>query len=150
MSERPMTEPRPLTTRIEGPDVEAVIARHMVARVVWVAPVLVAVFWVIRGSSGGLGALAGVAIVAGNFLLAGYLLSKTARISLGLYHAAALIGFFLRLGLIAGSMLLVAAVTDVDRPAMAISALVGYLVLLTWETVAVSKGAEKELEWSSN
>ncbi|NNC75561.1 MAG: hypothetical protein HKN93_08640 [Acidimicrobiia bacterium] len=47
-------------------------------------------------------------------------------------------------------MLLVAATTGVDQPAMAISALVGYLVLLTWETVAVSKGAEKELEWSSN
>ena len=139
-----------MSTAISGPAVEAVIARHMVARAVWVAPILVAVFWMVRGVSGAFGALAGVAIVSANFLLAGYLLSMTARISLGLYHAAALVGFFLRLGLISGSMLLVAAVTDVDRPAMAISALVGYLVLLTWEAVAVSKGAEKELEWSSN
>lgn len=146
----PVTQPQPITTRIQGPDVEAILARHMVARVVWVGPPLIALFWIIRGFEGALGAFAGVAIVAVNFLLAGVILSMTARVSLGLYHAAALVGFFVRLGLIAGSMLLVAAVTPVDRPAMAISALVGYLILLTWEAVAVSRGAEKELEWSSN
>ncbi|NNC74624.1 MAG: ATP synthase subunit I, partial [Acidimicrobiia bacterium] len=104
MTEQSATEP--ITTRIDGPDVEAVIARHMVARAVWVAPALAAVFWVIRGGAGALGALAGVAIVAANFLVAGFILSKAARISLGLYHAAALVGFLMRLGLIAGSMLL--------------------------------------------
>ena len=87
-------------------------------------------------------------IVALNFALAGVVLSKAAAISLRLYHAAALVGFFLRLGLIMLVMLVIAQVIDVDRLAMGISAVVSYLLLLSWETVAVARGETKELEWS--
>ena len=90
----------------------------------------------------------GVVIVAANFVLAGFVLSKAAAISLKLYHAAALFGFFLRLSLIMLVMLVVAQVIDVDRLAMGISAVASYLVLLSWEAVAVSRGEAKELEWS--
>jgi hypothetical protein len=45
-------------------------------------------------------------------------------------------------------MLVIAQVIDVDRLAMGISAVVSYLVLLSWETVAVTRGETKELEWS--
>jgi hypothetical protein len=130
-------------------DVETVLARHTVRRAVVVGPPLVLLFGLLRGADGAIGSAAGVVIVVGNFLLAGAMLSVAARISLAAYHAAALLGFFLRLGLIAVTMFAVAELIDVDRPAMGITAVVGYLVLLSWEAVAVARGSERELEWSS-
>lgn len=130
-------------------DVEAVIGWNTAKRVVFVAPPLVAAFWLARGGAAAGAAAIGVAIVVINFVLAGVILSKSARISLGLYHAAALFGFFVRLGLIMLVMFLVAQATEIDRLAMGISAVASYLVLLSLEAVAVAKGAEKELEWSN-
>jgi hypothetical protein len=136
-------QPSPL-----GKDVEAILARHTVRRVVWVGPPLIILFWLARGGGGAVAAAVGTAIVVANFLVAGLALSKSARISLSLYHAAALFGFFLRLGLIMLVMFLIAQTTEIDRLAMGISAVVSYLVLLSWEAVAVAKGSERELEWS--
>ncbi len=128
--------------------VETILARHTAARAVYVAPVIIALFWVTRGPGGALGAALGVAVVVANFLLAGAILSISARISLAVYHAAALFGFFVRLGLIMVTMLLVARlVEDLDRLAFGISAVVAYLVLLTWEAVAVARGRERNLDW---
>jgi hypothetical protein len=129
--------------------VESVIARHTVRRAVWVAPVVVLAFAVLRGADGAIGALLGVAVVVGNFLLAGAMLSLAIRISLAMYHAAALFGFFLRLGLIVVTMLLIAAVVDVDRLAFGISTIVTYMVLLILESVAVARGRERDLDWTS-
>jgi hypothetical protein len=132
-----------------GPaDLEAKIGIATARRAFWVAPPIIVIFAVWRGTLGLSSAAVGVAIVALNFVLAGLLLSKAAAISLKLYHAAALGGFFLRLTLIVLVMLLIAQVVDVDRLAMGISAVVSYLVLLSWEAVAVARGETKELEWS--
>lgn len=131
------------------PDIEKVIARNTAMRAVVVGPVLVAGFWAFRGIDGAIASAIGVLIVVGYFLLGGAMLSVAARISLGAYHAAALLGFFLRLGLIALAMLAVARLTDIDRIAMGITVVAAYLVLLAWETVAVSQGRERELEWST-
>jgi uncharacterized membrane protein YqjE len=132
-----------------GPlDIEAKIGIATARRAIWVAPPLVALFALLRGGLGASSAAIGVAIVVANFVLAGFVLSKAAAISLKLYHAAALVGFFLRLALIMLVMLVIAQVIDVDRLAMGISAVVSYLVLLSWETVAVTRGETKELEWS--
>jgi len=130
------------------PDVERIIARHTAGRAVIVGPVLMVIFWAFRGVDGAIAAAIGVLIVAGYFMLGGAMLSVAARISLGAYHAAALLGFFLRLGLIAVTMLAVARLTDIDRIAMGVTVVVAYLTLLGWETVAVSRGQERELEWS--
>jgi len=128
--------------------VEAILSRHTAARAVYVAPALIAILWLIRGWEGALAAALGVTIVVANFLLSGALLSISARISLAVYHAAALFGFFLRLGLITVTMLLVSRlVEDLDRLAFGISAVIAYLVLLTWEAVAVAKGRERNLDW---
>ena len=89
----------------------------------------------------------GVVVVIANFLLAGAILSISARISLQAYHAAALIGFFLRLGLFVGAVYLIATLVEVDRIAFGISAVVAYFVLLTWEAVSISRGRERELSW---
>lgn len=141
----------PATKHAPAPDarpVEAIIGRHVAARAIFVAPVLIVVFGLFRGWQGALAAAVGVVIVVANFLLAGSILSAAARISLSLYHAAALFGFVIRLALITAVMLLIAAVTDVDRLAMGVSVVVSYLVLLSWEALAVSRGSESELQWT--
>lgn len=130
-------------------DIEVVLARHTATRAVVVGPILVGVFWVVRGLDGALASLIGVLIVAGYFVLNGFMLAVAARISLGAYHAAALFGFFLRLGLIAVTMFGVAAlIEDIDRPALGITVVVAFLALVAWEAVAVATGRERELEWS--
>lgn len=127
--------------------VESILARHTVVRAVYVAPVLIAIFWLTRGWDGAWSAALGVAIVVVNFLLAGAILSISAKISLAVYHAAALFGFFLRLGLMVSTVLLLAQVLPIDRIAFGISAVAAYLVLLSWEAVAISKGRERNLDW---
>jgi predicted Na+-dependent transporter len=142
MTMQPETDARPL-------DVESILARHTVARAIYVAPVLIAIFWITRGWNGAWSSALGVAIVLANFLLAGAMLSISAKISLAVYHAAALVGFFLRLGLMVFTVLLIAQLVPIDRIAFGISAVVAYLVLLGWEAVAVSKGRERNLDWTS-
>lgn len=128
--------------------VETVLARHTVARSVYVAPPLILAFSVAGGWEGAWSSALGVALVVGNFLLAGAILSISARISLAVYHAAALFGFFLRLALMVLTVLLIAQVVPIDRLAFGISAVLAYLVLLSWEAVAVSRGRERNLDWS--
>ena len=59
------------------------------------------------------------------------------------------IGTGATLALIAVTMFAVAALVDIDRPALGITVVVAFLVLLAWEAVAVAKGNERELEWVS-
>ncbi|HEU4320255.1 MAG TPA: ATP synthase subunit I [Acidimicrobiia bacterium] len=129
-------------------DVEMTMARHTVWRAIYVGPVLIALFWLIRGWDGAWSAAVGVAVVVVNFLLAGAILSISARISLSAYHAAALLGFFLRLGLLTLTMLLIAEFAPIDRLAFGITAVVTYLVLIGAEMVAMTRGKERELEWT--
>jgi hypothetical protein len=130
-----------------GPPIEANIARSTVARAVYVAPVLILLFGALRGWEGAWSAAIGVGVVALNFLLAGAILSISARISLQAYHAAALIGFFLRLVLFIGAVYLIASLVEVDRVAFGISAVVAYFTLLTWEAIAMTKEREREPSW---
>jgi hypothetical protein len=129
--------------------IEAIIGTNTAKRGIFVAPVLALVFGLLQGWQGAVASLVGVAIVLANFVLGGYIMSKAARVSMNMYHAAALFGFLIRLGLITASMLIIANVTNLDRTAMGISVVVSYLVLLSWEAVAVANGAERDLEWSN-
>lgn len=138
----------PVTADSQAVAVESVLARHTVARAIYVAPVLIAAFAIASGWEGAWSASLGVAIVVVNFLLAGAILSISAKISLAVYHAAALFGFFLRLGLMVLTVVLIAQLVPIDRIAFGISAVVAYLVLLSWEAVAVSKGRERNLDWT--
>ena len=130
-------------------DVEATLARNIARRALIIGPLAVGLAWLIRGPEGALAAAIGVAIVVGNFLLSGWLLSTALKISLGVYHAAALFGFVLRLVLIAGAMFATAAMFEVDRYAMGIAAVGSYLVLLTLEAVAMTRNTEREPEWTN-
>lgn len=129
--------------------VETIIALHTVKRAIWVGPLVVAAFWLAGGFDAGWAAAVGVGVVVGNFLLAGAMLSLALRVSLAMYHAAALFGFFLRLGLIMGSMLLIAAVVSVDRLAFGLATVITYMVLLILESVAVARGRERDVDWTS-
>ena len=129
--------------------IEAIIGKHIAKRGIFVAPILALIFGLLQGWQGAIAALVGVAIVIANFLLGGYIMSKAARVSMTMYHAAALFGFIIRLGLITATMLIIANVTNLDRTAMGISVVVSYLVLLSWEAVAFANGAERDLEWSN-
>lgn len=128
-------------------NVEAILAINTVKRAIFVAPIVIGIFAVIAGWPGAAASSVGVAVVVVNFLATGWILSVAARISLGAYHAAALFGFFIRLGLLLLTMILITRVVDLDRLAFGISTVVTYLGLLIWETVAVSRGNERELEW---
>ncbi len=139
-----------MTTRLPGATpVETVIARHTVKRAIYVGPLVTALFGVLRGVDGLIGSTIGVAVIVGNFLLAGAMLSLAMRISLAMYHAAALFGFFLRLGLIMATMLLIVQFVEIDRLAFGISAVVTYMVLLVLEAIAVARGRERDLDWTS-
>lgn len=142
----------PAAVQKPSPDVrpiEAIIGKNIAKRSLWVAPILIVVFGVVGGWLGAISAGVGVAIVAVNFVVGGYILATAARVSLSLYHAAALFGFFIRLGLITLTMVLIVSVTDIDRVAMGVSAVISYLTLLSLEAIAVAKGAERELEWTN-
>lgn len=129
-------------------DVEVILAKHIIRRSIVVGPLIVAIAFVAGGSTAALSACAGVAIVVVNFLIAGWLLSRAATVSMQSYHAAALFGFFIRLGFIAVSMFAVAGIFDVDRRAMGVSAIAAFIVLLVLESLAVMRGDRKDLEWS--
>ena len=129
--------------------VEQVIARHTVARSIYVAPVLIAIFALVGGWEGAWSSALGVAVVVVNFLVAGAILSVAARISLAVYQAAALVSFVLRLGLMVPAVLLIASLVPIDRPAFGITAVAAYLALLSWEAVAISKGRERSLDWTT-
>ena len=131
-----------------NPDIEAHLARDTVRRVVFVGPPLIVVFTLLRGTDGLIGSLIGLAVVVGNFLLYGLVLSRAARVSLSAYHAAALFGFFLRLGLITATLFAVVQLVEIDRVATGVTVVVAYLGLLTWEALAITKGREREMEWN--
>jgi hypothetical protein len=106
-------------------------------------------FGLLRGWDGVIGSSLGVGVVGVNFLIAGVMLSVALRISLAMYHAAALFGFFVRLGLLMATMFLIVAFFDIDRVAFGISAVLAYIVLLILESVAVARGRERDLDWTS-
>jgi hypothetical protein len=129
--------------------VEAIVARHIVSRAVYLALPLLAVSWLLRGPGGAASGALGLVIVVLNLWLAGKVLSLAMRVSLTMYHAAALVGFFLRMALIAGTMLLVVRFVEIDRYAFGITAVVSYVVLITLEAISIMRDRERKLDWTS-
>lgn len=129
-------------------NVEFIMAKNIVTRALFVAPLIIGTAWLWKGSLGAFSAAIGVAVILVNFLLAGWVMSRAATVSMQLYHAAALFGFFLRLGFITVSMLIVANLFEVDRRVLGVAAITAFMVLLVLESVATLRGARKELEWS--
>jgi hypothetical protein len=121
------------------PPVELLMARSIVRRAVVVGPVMLAAFGLLRGLGGLVAAAIGVAIVTGYYLLTGSMMSWLARVSLGAYHAGALLGFIVRLGLIAATMMAVISLFEVDRTALGLAVIAAYVGLLLWEAAALGR-----------
>jgi len=129
-------------------DVEMILALHTCRPVIVLAPALALTFWLLRGPGSAGAAVLGVALVAGNLLLSGYLLSLVVRRRPQLLAATALLSFVLRLALLTATLVLLQQATGLDRIAAAVSAVMGYLVMVIWEVVAVARGRHRELEWT--
>ena len=121
------------------PPVELQMARSIVRRAIVVGPVMLLVFGLAGGRDGLLAAAIGVAIVTAYYLMTGAMLSWLARVSLGAYHAGALLGFIVRLGLIAATMWAVISLFEVDRTALGLAVIAAYVGLLLWEAAALGR-----------
>ena len=120
----------------EAPEYELVgdLLRHAVP----VAPVIVAVGGLLAGIEGALSAGVGVALVAGNLLLAAASLVWAGRISLGLLMGVALGGYAVRIGLLFLIVLLLQDLAWIDLPSLGLTLVVTHLGLLFWELRYVS------------
>lgn len=123
----------------ERPPVELQMARSIVRRAVVLGPLMLLAFGLLRGLDGLVAAAVGVTIVTGYYLLTGSMLSWLARVSLGAYHAGALLGFILRLGLIAATMWAVISLFEIDRTALGLAVIAAYVGLLLWEAAALGR-----------
>jgi hypothetical protein len=127
-----------MNVRIEGPSPALAVAVDLAKRSLWLLPVVVIVSAAFWGIDGVTSTLYGLAIVVVNFLLAGYLLAVTGRISAALMAGAALFGFLLRLGLIFAAVMLVRDAGWVELVPLGVTLIVAHLVLLFWEMRHVS------------
>jgi hypothetical protein len=117
---------------------ERQIAHDLGKRALWVAPILMAgcaAFW---GRNGAISCAFGILVVVGNFLLSAFLITATARISVGFMMGAALFGYLLRLGLIFLAFVAVRDMAWFHRMAFGMTIIVTHLGLLLWETKFVS------------
>jgi len=130
-------------------EVEWDLARHACRPAIVLLPLLGLIFGLVRGPAAAWAAAVGVVLVAANLLASGGILSVVARRWPGLLTATALLSFVLRLALMTVTLLVLQRVTGVDRIAVTISAVAAYIVMLTWEVVAVARGSQREPEWSS-
>ena len=88
----------------KGPAPEAAIGRDLIKHGLIVAPVMLGVCAIFWGADGAWSSAYGLAIVLGNFALAAFLVSYTARISYALMMGATLFGYIVRLGIISAAV----------------------------------------------
>jgi hypothetical protein len=121
-----------------GPPVEEYIAFDMVKRGLPVLPVLIVLSGVAAGWPGAASSAFAIAIVLLNFVLAALMLSKAAKVSIGLLGAAALGGYIVRLILITAAVLAVHSMAWFSPWPFGLTLIVTHLGLLVWETRFVS------------
>ncbi len=120
----------------EAPESELV--GDLLRRALPIAPVVVAVAGSLAGVDGALSAGVGVALVAGNLLLAAASLVWAGRISLGLLMGVALGGYAVRIGLLFLIVLLLRDLAWINLTSLGLTLVVTHLGLLFWELRYVS------------
>ena len=103
-----------LSMRDTGPAPEAALARDIIKRGLFVAPILIGVCAIVWGANGAYSCAYAFAIVFGNFGLAAALVAYTARISYALMMTTMLFGYLLRLALVAVAVFVVRNLTWVQ------------------------------------
>lgn len=123
---------------LPGPAPEVEVTKDISRRGLMVAPVVIAICAVIWGGNGAWSAAYGLGLVILNFVLAGAIITVTARISFGLMMGGIMFGYLLRLGLIVGAVWLVKDAAWISLPALGATIIVTHLGLLAWELKYVS------------
>jgi hypothetical protein len=123
-------------TQEQAPERE--VARDIVKRGLWLAPLWILLCGAVWGVEGAASAAYGLAIVLGNFLLAAAIITVTARISPAALMGGVLFGFLIRLGVILLAILLVVNQDWVNVVPLGITIVLFHLGLLFWETSKVS------------
>jgi len=120
-------------TRDDGPATERAVANDIVKRALMVAPVALAIGGAFRGFDGVASVAYGLGLVVVNFVLSAQLITRTAKISLGLMGGAVLFGYLMRLGLIFLAVYLVHDAGWISLPILGGTIIVTHLGLLVWE-----------------
>lgn len=117
---------------------EGAIALDIARRALPLAMVPIGVSAAVSGGSGAASAGFAVALVLTNLLISAWLLATAARISHAMLMVAALLGYPVRLALIAAAVLAVAGAAWVVPTALGVTLIVSHLGLLAWELRYVS------------
>ncbi len=128
----------PMTVRVEGPSPAMAVAVDIAKRALWILPVAVLISLAGWGVDGVISTLYAIAIVVVNFLLAGWMLKVSGRISAAAMGAAAMFGFLMRLGLIFIAVLLVKDAPWLELVPFGVTLVATHLVLLFWEMRHIS------------
>ena len=122
----------------KGPAPEAAIGRDLVKHGLIVAPVMLGVCAIFWGADGAWSGAYGLAIVLGNFALAAFLVSFTARISYAVFLVAKLFGYIVRLGIISAAVYFVRNASWVELIPLCMTIVIAHVGLLFWELRYVS------------
>jgi hypothetical protein len=125
-------------SRHEGASPALQVARDLVKRGAYIAPVFLIAGAIGWGASGAASVAYALAIVCCNFLLAAFLIGYGARISAAMMGAAAMFGFLIRLGLIFLAVMLVKDASWMSLVPLGLTLIVTHLGLLFWEMRYVS------------
>ena len=117
----------------KGPAPEAAIGRDLIKHGLIVAPVMLGVCAIFWGADGAWSSAYGLAIVLGNFALAAFLVSYTARISYALMMGATLFGYIVRLGIISAAVYFVRNASWVELIPLCMTIVIAHVGLLFWE-----------------
>lgn len=125
--------PSPLAMAAQGAAPEVSISRDLVKRGLMITPVVVGLGAVASGADGAWSSAFALGLILLNFSIAAWLISFTARISLGLMMGAILFGYIFRLALITVAVLLVKDMSWISIPVLGVTIIVTHLGLLFWE-----------------
>lgn len=123
---------------VVAPDPEQVLAFDLSRRALLVAPLFLISGMAIWGTDGLLSTLFALVLVVGNFLVAAGLSSRAARISLHALMAAVLVGYPLRLALIAAATFAVRNAGWFVALPWGLTLIAAHLGLLVWEATRIS------------
>jgi hypothetical protein len=121
-----------------GPAPEAAIVRDIIKHGMYVAPIMIGLSALIWGVNGGWSSAYGLAIVLGNFAVAAWMVSYTAKISYALMMGATLFGYIFRLAVIAAAVFLVRNASWTELVPLCMTIVISHVGLLFWELRYVS------------
>jgi hypothetical protein len=122
----------------QDPTPERTVARDLVRHGLILAPLLILLCGAVWGLDGAISSAYAIAIVLVNFLLAAFLITWSARISLPLLMGSVLGGYVARLALIFLAVFVVRDASWFEKLPLGLTIIVTHLVLLVWELRYVS------------